>query len=156
MTRSSRHRTRNLRPGGLRPNTLPLGHGGSPRYWILTSERGETFCSFETRIPKQGTSPRSPTFQADSFRGFVKLKKSKNPRKTRKWVGGSSPNSDYFLFFWNFVFLCVFFVRLSKKLDRVVGWLWSGQSDFFSDFWIFFNLTRPLNHYTRAFDKHLV
>ena len=30
MTLSSRHRTRNSNPGGLRPSTLPLGHGGSP------------------------------------------------------------------------------------------------------------------------------
>ena len=42
------------------------------------------------------------------LRGFVKLKKSKNPRKTRKWVGGSSPNSDL-SFFGNFVFFCVAF-----------------------------------------------
>ena len=30
MTLSSRHRIRNSSPGGLRPSTLPLGHGGSP------------------------------------------------------------------------------------------------------------------------------
>ena len=41
-------------------------------------------------------------------RGFVKLKKSKNPRKTRKWVGGSSPNSLLFSSFGNVGFLCVF------------------------------------------------
>ena len=32
MTLSSRHRNRNLSPGGLRPSTLRLGHGGSPQY----------------------------------------------------------------------------------------------------------------------------
>ena len=32
MTLPSRHRIRNANPGGLRPNTLPLGHGGSPQY----------------------------------------------------------------------------------------------------------------------------
>ena len=32
MTLSSRHRIRNSIPGGLRPSTLPLGHGGSPQY----------------------------------------------------------------------------------------------------------------------------
>ena len=42
-----------------------------------------------------------------SLRGFVKLKKSKNPRKTRKWVGGSSPNLDLHLFF-NFAFFVCF------------------------------------------------
>ena len=31
MTLSSRHRVRNSNPGGLRPSTLPLGHGGSDR-----------------------------------------------------------------------------------------------------------------------------
>ena len=41
------------------------------------------------------------------LRGFVMLKKSKNPRKTRKWVGGSNPNSD-FNFFGNFVFFVLF------------------------------------------------
>ena len=32
MTVPSRHRIRNSSPGGLRPNTLPLGHGNSPEY----------------------------------------------------------------------------------------------------------------------------
>ena len=30
----------NSSPGGLRLSTLPLDHGGSPQYWIYTSERG--------------------------------------------------------------------------------------------------------------------
>ena len=35
MTLSSRYRIRNSSPGGLRPSTLPLGHGGSPQYtWM--------------------------------------------------------------------------------------------------------------------------
>ena len=40
MTLPSRHMIGNSRPGGLKPSTLPLGHGGSPQYWIFTSERG--------------------------------------------------------------------------------------------------------------------
>ena len=32
MTLPSRHRIRNLRPGGLRPSTLPLGYRGSPQW----------------------------------------------------------------------------------------------------------------------------
>ena len=32
MTLSSRDQIRNSSPGGLRPSTLPLGHGGSPQY----------------------------------------------------------------------------------------------------------------------------
>ena len=34
MTLSYRHMIRNSRPGGLRPSTLPLGHGGPPQYWL--------------------------------------------------------------------------------------------------------------------------
>ena len=36
MTLSSRHRIQNSSPGGLRPSTLPLGHGGSPQYLQYT------------------------------------------------------------------------------------------------------------------------
>ena len=43
MTLSSRHRIRNLSPGGLRPSTLPLCHGGSPQYWLSHVDREETF-----------------------------------------------------------------------------------------------------------------
>ena len=40
MPLPSRYRIRNSSPGGLRPSTLPLCHGGCPQYWIITSERG--------------------------------------------------------------------------------------------------------------------
>ena len=40
MTLSSRHRIQNSSPGGLRPSTLPLGHGGSPRYWLSHVDSG--------------------------------------------------------------------------------------------------------------------
>ena len=43
MTLSSRHRIRNSSPGGLRPNTLPLGHGGSPQYWLSHVNGEDTF-----------------------------------------------------------------------------------------------------------------
>ena len=39
MTLPSRHRIRNSSQDGLRPSTLPLGHGGSPQNWLITSER---------------------------------------------------------------------------------------------------------------------
>ena len=39
VTLPSRHRIWNSSPDGLRPSTLPLGYGGSPQYWISTSER---------------------------------------------------------------------------------------------------------------------
>ena len=48
MTLSSRHRIRNSSPGGLWPSTLPLGHGGSPQYWVSHVVREETFCFFQT------------------------------------------------------------------------------------------------------------
>ena len=43
MTLSSRHRIRNSSPGGLGPSTLPLGHGGSPQYWLSHVDGKETF-----------------------------------------------------------------------------------------------------------------
>ena len=56
-------------------------------------------------------------------RGLVKLKKSKNPRITRKWVGGSSPNLNFFC-------VCVVFLYMfPKKIDKGEGWwvLWPIQ-----------------------------
>ena len=68
MTLPSRHRIRNLNPGGLRPSSLLLGHGGSPQYIeSLRVSREETYGFFETEMPERGTNPRTPTFQADSF-----------------------------------------------------------------------------------------
>ena len=72
MRLSSRHRIRHLRPGGLRPSTLLLGHGGSSQYSISTSERGKTICFFRAaetgkRTPSSGVKssganhyPRAP------------------------------------------------------------------------------------------------
>ena len=31
----------------------PLNHGDSPQYWIITSERGQNLCSFETWMPDE-------------------------------------------------------------------------------------------------------
>ena len=53
MTLSSRHRIRNSSPGGLRPSTLPLGHGGSPQYWLSHVDGEETFfVSFKPSRPE--------------------------------------------------------------------------------------------------------
>ena len=79
-------------------------------------------------------------------KGFVKLKKAKNPRKTRKWVGGQSPTRIRFVF-PEILFFCVFFVFLAyiiKKMDSGV-WVVSGQYEFFLVFGLFFNLTIPLS-----------
>ena len=63
MTLSSRHRIRNSSPGGLRPSTLPLGHGGSPQYWLSHVDGEETFfVSFKP--PRQGTEPRTLAWKA--------------------------------------------------------------------------------------------
>ena len=62
-TLSSRHRIRNSSPGGLRPSTLPLGHGGSPQYWLSHVDGEETFfVSFKP--PRPGTEPRTLAWKA--------------------------------------------------------------------------------------------
>ena len=63
MTLSSRHRIRNSSPDGLRPSTLPLGHGGSPQYWLSHVDGEETvFVSFKP--PRPGTEPRTLAWKA--------------------------------------------------------------------------------------------
>ena len=63
MTLPSRHRIRNSSPGGLRPSTLPLGHGGSPQYWLSNVDGEETFLvSFKP--PRPGTEPRTLAWKA--------------------------------------------------------------------------------------------
>ena len=48
---------RNSYPGGLRPNTLPLGHGSSPQYWVLRVGGEETFLLLSNRYRTQGHRP---------------------------------------------------------------------------------------------------
>ena len=63
MTLSSRHMIRNSSPGGLRPSTLPLGHGGSPQYWLSHVDGEETFfVSFKP--PRPGIEPRTLAWKA--------------------------------------------------------------------------------------------
>ena len=63
MTLSSRHRIRNSSPGGLRPSTLPLGHGGSPQYWLSHVDGEKTFfVSFKPQ--RSGTEPRTLAWKA--------------------------------------------------------------------------------------------
>ena len=81
MTLSSRHRIRNSSPGGLRPSTLPLGHGGSPQYDFHTWMGKKHFCFFETaetgnRTPNSGVKgsganhyPRAPAGAGVTLRG---------------------------------------------------------------------------------------
>ena len=77
ITLSSRHRIRNSIPGGLRPSTLPLGHGGFPQYWLSHVDGEE--CFFQTaetgnRTPNSGVKgsganhyPRAPAQQAGNI-----------------------------------------------------------------------------------------
>ena len=63
---------------------------------------------------------------------------------------GQAPTQILFFGGEFFVFFCVFcvvfmFPIVSKKIKIWIGWWVSDQSEFFSDFWIFFNLTRPLS-----------
>ena len=53
MTLSSRHRIRDLNPGGLRPSTLPLGHGGSPQYYLSHVDGEETFLFLSNRRDRE-------------------------------------------------------------------------------------------------------
>ena len=53
MTLSSRHRIRNSSPGGLRPSTLPLGHGGSLQYWLSHVDGEETFLFLSNRRDRE-------------------------------------------------------------------------------------------------------
>ena len=63
MTLSSRHKIRNSSPGGLRPSTLPLGHGGSPQYWLSHVDGEETFF-VSSKPPRPGTEPRTLAWKA--------------------------------------------------------------------------------------------
>ena len=58
MTLCSGHMIRNSIPGGLRLSTLPLGHGGSPQYW-LSQVDGEETVSVSLKPPRPGTGPRA-------------------------------------------------------------------------------------------------
>ena len=64
----------------------------------------------------------------------------RNRRKTRKWVGRSSHNSDFFFFF--LLFFVVFsgfqmFQKKLKKMDRGMGW-WGLTNPSFSQIFEFF------------------
>ena len=80
-----------------------------------------------------------------SSKGFCEVKKiSKIREKLRSgWVGQAPTRIIIIILFFFVCFLCCFHV--SKKNVYGGGWVASGQSEFFSDFWILFNLTRPLS-----------
>ena len=79
-------------------------------------------------------------------RGFVKLKKIGVGGWVKSQLGfwGGGECVCFFVFF-----LCCFHVsKCFKKIYKKIkggGWMLTNKSEFFSDFFIFFNLTRPLN-----------
>ena len=62
MTLPSRHRIRNSSPGGLRPSTLPLGHGSSPQYYFFMSERGRNMLFLWNLKARVGFEPAISDF----------------------------------------------------------------------------------------------
>ena len=60
MTLPSRHGIRNSTPGGLRPNTRPIGHRGPPQYWISQVDGEETFLFF-FKPPRTGNEQPNPS-----------------------------------------------------------------------------------------------
>ena len=59
MTLPSRHMIRNSNPGGLRPSTLPFGHG------VLRVDGEETFLFLSNRQDRE----TNPELQRESQRG---------------------------------------------------------------------------------------
>ena len=53
------HSPRNSSLGGLRPSTLPLGHGCYPQYWIFTSEQGRYIFFFLKPEGQSGVRDRN-------------------------------------------------------------------------------------------------
>ena len=89
MTLSSRHRIRNSNPGGLRPSTLPLGHGGSPQYWLSHVDGEETFF-VSLKPPRPGTEPRTLAWKAAVLTTTLGPPPTQRSVKThcRQWVCG--------------------------------------------------------------------
>ena len=68
MTLTSRHRIQNSSAGGLRPSTLPFGHGGSHHNIESLRLGGEKhFVSLKLEGHSGVRTPRSPTLQAGNF-----------------------------------------------------------------------------------------
>ena len=57
-----RHNIWNSSPGDLRPRTLPLGHRGSPQYWIFTSVRGRNILFLWSLKARVGFEPAMSDF----------------------------------------------------------------------------------------------
>ena len=90
------------------------------------------------------------------FRGYIKLNKFQKSEKNSEMGGWVKPQVGFSFFFGNVLFLCVFFVILlfvvhvsKKNIKKWVG-------EFFSDFWNFFNLTKPFSVISKFASSMLV
>ena len=78
------------------------------------------------------------------LQGFCQVKSnSKIRKKLGSGWAGQSPTRIRFFWGKNVCFSLLY--MFPKKIRQGDGWVGSGQSQFSSDFWNFFNLTRPLN-----------
>ena len=75
MTLSSRYKIQNS-------STLPLGHGGSPQYWLSHVDGEETFF-VSLKPPEPGTVPRTLAWKAAVLTNTLRPP----PTKTRKEMG---------------------------------------------------------------------
>ena len=73
------------------------------------------------------------------MRGFVKLKKSKKSEKNSEVGGWVKSQLGFLIFGGKFCFLCVFVLfSCFQMLKKGRWWVGSDQSEFFSDFFVFF------------------
>ena len=86
------------------------------------------------------------------FRGFVKLKKSQKFEKNSDWPDPTHPPLYPIFFFWGNMFNKKNTTKNRKKQKNSTkknnpswGLTHPPTSEFFSDFWNFFNLTKPLS-----------
>ena len=98
-----------------------------------------------------------PLSQMKHDKEFCQVKKIQKSEKDLEVGGWVKPQLGFIVFFGNLVFLCCFLLMymFKKKIEYGGGWVWSGQSEFFSDFWIFFNFTKPLSINDLSEDRNM-
>ena len=132
MTLSSRHRNRNSTPVGLRSSTLPLGHGGSPQYWLSHVDGEETFfVSFKP--PRPGTEPRTLAWKA------AVLTTTLGPPPLKQWInvfllsnlqtkGWSLSEHWGTLFTACFLWTCLHYMVILRSQNKITDlcmiWAW--------------------------------
>ena len=84
MTLPSRHRIRDSSPGGLRPSTLPLGHRGSPQYWLS---------HVDGKPPRPGAEPRTLVWKAAVLTTTLGPPPSNHEALVQWWVKYNLPSA---------------------------------------------------------------